>query len=359
VFSAGVFALVAVLAGASSAGPAAALPGANGKIAYTIAVGETTEIFVVNADGSEPVNVTNDPASDLTAAWSPDGSKIAFASDRDGDLEVYVMNADGSDVVQLTDNDALDCCARWSPDGTRLVFHSNRTENLDIFVMEADGSDVVALTDGPAFDAYPDWSPDGTRIVFESDRAGDSQLFAMNPEGLQLEQLTTGGGGNPAWSPDGTRIAHSRYVDDRPDGNAAFDVVVMNADGSGEVNLTNGNPEGYESYGNASWAPDGTKVAFDGGGGDPFLGALYVANPDGTARTAITEPVPGDEAAFDADWQPVGGAAQPTAGITPVATDSSDDDGDGDWWVWVVVPVVGAWAVVGAAFVFFRRFSRR
>jgi Tol biopolymer transport system component len=90
-------------------------------------------------------------------AWSPDGTRIAFHSDRDGDLEIYVVSADRSEIVQLTDNEATDVYPTWSPDGTRIAFASDRDGNLEIYAMNADGTEQTRLTDNSASDDLPSW----------------------------------------------------------------------------------------------------------------------------------------------------------------------------------------------------------
>ena len=90
-------------------------------------------------DGSGVIRLTDNDASDVTPAWSPDGRRIAFASERDGNLEIYVMNADGSGVTRLTYNGANDLFPDWSPDGRRIAFHSNRDGRMDIYVMNTAG----------------------------------------------------------------------------------------------------------------------------------------------------------------------------------------------------------------------------
>ena len=101
--------------------------------------------------------------------------KIVFQSDRDGDWEIYVMNADGSNVVQLTHNSAADEYPVWSPDGKQIAFKSNRDGNFEIYVMDADGTNQKRLTNHPSNDEDPAWSPDGKHIVFHSDRENKLQ----------------------------------------------------------------------------------------------------------------------------------------------------------------------------------------
>ncbi len=103
--------------------------------------------------------LTDIPTNDSDAAWSPDGRRIAFTSDRDGNAEIYVMNADGSGQTRLTDNSAWDDAPQWSPDGKRIAFESDRDGDDEIYVMNADGSGQTNLTNNSAYDAGPHWSP--------------------------------------------------------------------------------------------------------------------------------------------------------------------------------------------------------
>ncbi len=101
--------------------------------------------------------LTENDEWDGNAAWSPDGSRIAFTSDRDGNIEVYVMNADGTGQTRLTANPGADGAPAWSPDGSRIAFESDRDENVDIYVMTADGSGQARLTTDAAYDGTPAW----------------------------------------------------------------------------------------------------------------------------------------------------------------------------------------------------------
>src|SRR5438128_1111552 len=125
-----------------------AFPGANGLIAFEAA----GDVFVMRPDGSGRTNLTSSPGRDSSPAWSADGARLAFVSERDGNSEIYVMNADGSGQTRLTNNAAEDLNPAWSPDGTQLVFASHRDGNSEIYVMNADGSGHTRLTHNVAAD---------------------------------------------------------------------------------------------------------------------------------------------------------------------------------------------------------------
>jgi Tol biopolymer transport system component len=158
----------------------------------TISENPAWDIFVMNADGTQQIQLTNDLSNDLELSWSPDGAQIAFISDRNGpDFDIYVMNADGSNVTQLTDDSANEFGPVWSPDGKQIVFNSDRNGNVQLFMIGIDGSNLVQLTKDASNSAYADWSPDGNRIVFESDRdTGNANIYVMNADGSNVLQLT-------------------------------------------------------------------------------------------------------------------------------------------------------------------------
>ena len=144
-----------------------------------IYVMDTADTNPADGNGDNPTNLTNNAAGDASPAWSPDGTKIAFTSARNGNNEVYVMDADGDNPNRLTNNAASDFSPNWSPDGTKIAFQSDRNGNLDIYVMNADGTEPKRRTKKAASDAFPAWSPDGTKIAFESNRGGDFEIFVM------------------------------------------------------------------------------------------------------------------------------------------------------------------------------------
>ncbi len=210
------------------------------KIAFISDRSGSTDVWVMGSDGGNPVNLTGDEAKDHSPAWSPDGQWIAFASLRDALYwELYVMRSDGSDVQRLTWwEDASDLSPSWSPDGTRLVFASKRDGNWEIYTMDRDGSNLVRLTEHPADDTNPAWSPDGSRIAFESLREGYAEIFVVpviGGEPVNVSNARFSSEHGPTWSPDGGRIA---FYSDR---DGEWDIYVMASDGSEPAKLTGDN----------------------------------------------------------------------------------------------------------------------
>jgi TolB protein len=262
--------------------PADATPAAVAtKLAGLIAFAHEGDVWVMNADGTGRTRLTDHPAEDFDPSWSPDGSKIAFRSHRDGNVEVYVMDADGTDQTNLTRSPTSDYSPDWSPDGTRIAFASDRDgDPNEIYVMDADGSNQTRITRNPGIDEYPTWSPDGTRIAFSCtfgrvlpEGVGDFEICVVDADGTGLRQLTDAPGLSelPAWSPDGRTIAFQSDRDGwpslpayvppayEPGRHGEWEVYVMSADGSGQTNLTR-NPREDDSF--PAWSPDGRHLVF-------------------------------------------------------------------------------------------------
>jgi Tol biopolymer transport system component len=164
---------------------------------------EEFEIYVIDLENEGAVTrLTEYEDRDSSPTWSPDGTQIAFRRRIDGNSEIFVMNSDGSNVRQLTDDPAFDGDPNWSPDGSEIIFTSDRSGNYDIWVMNADGTDQAQITNHPAADEYPWWSPDGEYIAFQSNRHGATQIWVMRWDGSDVSLLANDAPtGYPTWSP--------------------------------------------------------------------------------------------------------------------------------------------------------------
>ena len=136
------------------------------------------DIWILDEEGRE-IQLTHHAEADLAPVWSPDGTRIAFESMRDGNSEIYLMDGDGSNQINLTGNPAHDHAPAWSPDGTQIVFGSLRDGTRDLYVMKSDGTEQVRLTFGVGLSVAPHWDIGGSEIVFsriEGDSNGDGVL---------------------------------------------------------------------------------------------------------------------------------------------------------------------------------------
>jgi Tol biopolymer transport system component len=267
----------------------------NGKVAFANDRDGNFEVYVMNSDGSEQTNLTNNEALDSAPAFSPDGERIVFTSNRDGNDEIYVMSADGTNPTNLTNNKAHDNLPAFSPDGERIAFASSRDGNYEIYVMNADGSGQTRLTNSPGVDSDPAFSPDGTRIAFvrsqplPSGQGLNNEIYVMNADGSEQTPLTDNPSydGEPTFSPDGTLIAFTSWRMTRQGSDFTpspdVDVYVMNADGTNPTNLTN-NP-GIDAQ--PAFSSDGLRIAFtserDGNR------EVYMTNLGGTNQTRLTD----------------------------------------------------------------------
>lgn len=249
------------------------------------------DIWVAKTDGTNSVNLTNSPTVyDIDPQWSPDRKEIIFGSTRGGGPpDIYIMNADGSNVRQLTNDPNFETSPSFSLDAKKIIFSRMINGQMQIFTMNADGSNVKQLTDssgGTQTDAgflsgneEPVFSPDGTKILFDSNRTGKSQIYTMNTDGSNQKQLTVSNGNDryPVWSPDGKMIA---FASDK-DGD--FEVYTMKADGTAVTQLTfNKNfPDA-----DPGWSPDGKSIVFTSA--REKNAEIFTMNADGSNQRNFT-----------------------------------------------------------------------
>ncbi|HEX8219631.1 MAG TPA: DPP IV N-terminal domain-containing protein [Chloroflexia bacterium] len=229
-----------------------------GRIAFTSRRTGNKDIWRINGDGTAPINLTNNPADEDDAAYSPDGSKIAFSSTRDaGDQEIYVMNNDGSNPVRLTNSPGQDFSPSWSPDGSRIVFVSRRN-NLaeDLYVMNANGTGQINITQAPGKDLDPSWGANG-RIVFSSDRSGTTQIYTINPDGTGIFgplTTTTQDNDQPEWNRVANRIVFRSFRDGHGE------IYTMRQGGEEQFRVTN--TDAGVTNSDPTYAPDNSRIAF-------------------------------------------------------------------------------------------------
>jgi formylglycine-generating enzyme required for sulfatase activity/Tol biopolymer transport system component len=292
-----------------TAAPPAAAGSGEGLIAFVSTRDGNGEIYVMNADGSNPRRLTNHRLWDGFPDWSPDGAQIAYYSYvNNKNWVIKVMDADGSNSRQLTDSGVCDGAPHWSPDGTRITYDSGDCtgDHREIYVISVDGGAPVNLSNNAADDMLAAWSPDSTQLVFSSNRDGNYEIYVMDADGDEqgsrnVRRLTenTADDHAPAWSPDGTQIA---FYSDR-DGNDEIYVMdvagaLQGTDGGNPRNLTNSPTEDWFPR----WSPDGTgpaRITFSSRR-DGNLD-IYVMNADGSNVRRLTDSPRED---FNSVWQP-------------------------------------------------------
>jgi TolB protein len=204
------------------------------KVAFTSYKFGTPELFLRDLRTGEEKRIASYPGLNISPAWSPDGKKIALTLSKDGNSEIYSMNPDGTGLTRLTNHPAIDVSPTWSPDGQRIAFVSSRGGNPQIYVMQANGQNVQRLTFEGNYNTHPSWSPRGERIAFDATMGGGRNICLMNSDGSDLRVLTDNMGQceMPSWSPDGRHLIFSATRDGEPR------IFLMNAEGTRIKRLT-------------------------------------------------------------------------------------------------------------------------
>ncbi len=256
------------------------------------------DIYVMNPDGSEVVQLTNTTGDERKPKWSPDGTKVVFQSDRDGDNEIFMINADGSNEVKLTDNSTDDSYASFTPDGSKVLFQANHEGDIYAYTMNFDGSNAQKVI------TFPVWcvrmSPDGTTFVHNTRGTYTHEINSIKTDGTDIKSLSNDPGRHEkegSYSPDGTKIA---YFTNRPTGAVRYRIAVMDADGSNQKNITGTDTSEKREFFPA-WSPDGAKIVYSVSPTKTGTFDIEVINADGTEKATINANSSYND--FEPDWK--------------------------------------------------------
>ena len=271
------------------------------RIVFTHLGFDNYEIYVMDADGGNRENLSNHPVHDVDPDWSPDGTKIAFVSNRnDAKYQIYVMDADGTNQIRLTDGPRDKWQPDWSPDGGKIAFSvDDGVYRID--VMDANGDNRVVLEHEAS---APSWSPDGGKIAFVSRRDKGREIYMIGANGQGLERLTRdfSGGHSLSFSPDGRRIASDPWREE-------FNhIYVMGADGKNPMRLSHN----QEHHTHPTWSPDGQMIAYVvSDDGNPFGARIHLMTADGKYLKQLSKVREGID--DQPDFSPVGLAVSPSS----------------------------------------------
>jgi Tol biopolymer transport system component len=256
--------------------------------------GGDSNIWIMDADGSNQTQLTTYSGEDRLPALSPDGSKIAYMSVHGSQLQLWAMNSDGTNPAQIPFSGNVQIPV-WSPDGNRLAVQADGGQFWEVWVMNPDGSGAQRLTNFSEAAGSPSWSPDGTKLVFLSEPSANyHNLYTINSDGTgqtTIANASASGFSNhrPAWSPDGTKIATIHYA---AGSTGSYSLWLMNPDGSGGAALVQNIDSPDRNR--LSWSKDGNWLVF---GKD---GQVWRVKRDGTQLTQIIN---------NSGWEPDTGAA--------------------------------------------------
>lgn len=264
-----------------------------GRIVFSSTRDGNAEIYVMYADGTQLIRLTNHPGNDTEPVWSPDGQRIAFVSDRSGHNEIYVMNADGTNVTRLTFGPSDKTSPAWSPNGQNLVFVDLRNESYEIrdsgiYLINSDGSNLTSVPVGGTDEFDPIWSRYGGYLIYQT----GVELRIATIDGSEIKTL--GHGSQPALSPNGLQLAY--VMADLGNGRIVTAPLTETfARLRDSVDLTPDSPNDYAP----AWSPDGQRIVFvserDGNA------ELYVMNADGSNPIRLTYTAAAES---DPDWTP-------------------------------------------------------
>jgi Tol biopolymer transport system component len=284
--------------------------GGAGQVAFASTRLGLPQIFLVNMDGTDLLQITDMEQGACQPSWSPDGLQLVFISPCGGRGEfyetiyyestLYAINADGTGLKQLTQSPGSDFDPAWSPDGQRIAFTSVRDGFRQIYSLDVDSLDVTLLTntEDTIESSQPDWSPDGSRIAYMVKRVGTYQVWAMTDSGQEAVQLARSGQDLwdflPTWSVDGKTI----YFNQRRQGPFRPWLMRVNFE---DLSLDARRLNYVTPIEDISFSPDGLWLVFEGMDGEGNRD-IYFMTTAGSGRTRLTNDPRID---FDPVWRPL------------------------------------------------------
>jgi len=281
------------------------LGGGYGQIAFALKKEDVAQIYLVDVNGGEPVQITNMPDGACQPAWSPDGSRLAFISPCRGIEDIYyntsifTMNVDGTDLQQISTAPGGDFEPAWSPDGTKIAFTSLRGGDMEIYAINLEDQVVTQLTDRASQEQsrQPAWSPDGTQIVYVVVRFGVNQIWLMTADGEDEKQIVRSGTALtdylPTWSRDGQLILFNQRSSTTF--TLPYIMSISGVDRTKEQGLRVA--QNVQPVENVEYSPDGYWLVYEGGSRN-----IYYMTVTGASRTEINT---GGGSAFDPTWRPI------------------------------------------------------
>jgi TolB protein len=247
------------------------------RLLFVQAMGSSKEIYGMDYDGANAKRLTRNGSINLSPDWWPDNKGLIYTSYKHGEPNLYSLALSG-DEKRITRGIGVDVGAEYSPDGSKLAFMKNVDGNSDIYLSDSQGKGLKRVTWLKSVEASPTWSPDGKKIAFVSDRYGTPQIFVMNVDGSGVQRISLDGSYNtsPVWSPTGDLIAFTNRVE----GNFGIGLLDPETLALRQLVGEAGNNEA------PSWSPDGRYICFTSNRTGTYQ--IYIVDRDGRKEWRIT-----------------------------------------------------------------------
>lgn len=246
------------------------------KIAYSAEIGGKRNIYICDFDSYNPIKITTDSGIDQMPAWSYNGDRLYFTSDKKGNHDLYCYIFEKDETFVVSNRAGLNYAAAPSPDGKYIAATLSISGNSEIYLLDNAGHILRRLTYSWAIDTSPTWSPNSREIAFISDRAGNPQIYVTDVDGINTRRLTYYGDyiADPAWSPKGDYIAYCSRE------SGQFQIYIVDITGQNAYKLTEvGSNEG------PSWSPDGLHLVYASNIDGPY--SLWEMNFDGSGKKKL------------------------------------------------------------------------